>query len=294
MTMTVSQAVRSSSTPLSAAERRRVPSNRNGVVTIPTVSAPSSRAIRATTGGGAGAGAASLSCRDEDHVRAAQRSLELVDRLFRRRTSDAWIGTRAEPVRETFADRDLDRRVRDRESLAVGVDGDEVDLRDAGVHHPVDRVQPCAADADDADRGDVGGPLGRRHAMELRCWLQHGLEVAGRCPRRCGLGGHFVDLLHRRRGGDGRFRLRLRFGLGLAREIGDVLDRLVECGLGARIGGRRLGRLPAGLLRALCGLGLAEELRERALTHRRALARHRAPPSRGRGRPVLPARTGRT
>src|SRR6478735_176927 len=50
MTMTVSHAARSSSTPLSAALRRRVPSNRNGVVTIPTVSAPSSRAIRATTG----------------------------------------------------------------------------------------------------------------------------------------------------------------------------------------------------------------------------------------------------
>ena len=29
---------------------RRVPSKRNGVVTMPTVSAPSSRAIRATTG----------------------------------------------------------------------------------------------------------------------------------------------------------------------------------------------------------------------------------------------------
>ena len=50
MTMTVSQAARKSSTPLSAAARRRVPSNRNGVVTIPTVSAPSSRAMRATTG----------------------------------------------------------------------------------------------------------------------------------------------------------------------------------------------------------------------------------------------------
>src|SRR4029079_6972267 len=42
ITMTVSQAVRSSSTPLSAAALRRVPSNRKGVVTIPTVSAPPS------------------------------------------------------------------------------------------------------------------------------------------------------------------------------------------------------------------------------------------------------------
>src|SRR3954451_13119794 len=50
ITITVSQLRRSSSTPCSAVPRRRVPSNRNGVVTIPTVSAPSSRAIRATTG----------------------------------------------------------------------------------------------------------------------------------------------------------------------------------------------------------------------------------------------------
>jgi hypothetical protein len=39
-----------SSTPRSAASARRVPSNENGLVTTPTVRAPSSRAIRATTG----------------------------------------------------------------------------------------------------------------------------------------------------------------------------------------------------------------------------------------------------
>ena len=33
--------------------------------------------------------------------------------------------------------------------LDVGVDRDELDLGDAGVDHPVDRVQPGAADADD-------------------------------------------------------------------------------------------------------------------------------------------------
>ena len=50
MTITVSQALRSASTPASAADLRRVPSNRNGVVTMPTASAPSSRAMLATTG----------------------------------------------------------------------------------------------------------------------------------------------------------------------------------------------------------------------------------------------------
>src|SRR5581483_10981695 len=50
ITINVSHASRSSSTPTSACRIRRLPSNRNGVVTMPTVSAPSSRAIRATTG----------------------------------------------------------------------------------------------------------------------------------------------------------------------------------------------------------------------------------------------------
>ena len=48
--ISVSQASRNAPTPSSACFLRRLPSNENGIVTIPTVSAPSSRAIRATTG----------------------------------------------------------------------------------------------------------------------------------------------------------------------------------------------------------------------------------------------------
>ena len=50
ITIVVSQSLRSASTPVSAWPRRFVPSNLNGSVTMPTVSAPSSLAIRATTG----------------------------------------------------------------------------------------------------------------------------------------------------------------------------------------------------------------------------------------------------
>ncbi len=50
MTIVVSHAARSACTPWSACVRRFVPSNLNGVVTMPTVSAPRSRAIFATTG----------------------------------------------------------------------------------------------------------------------------------------------------------------------------------------------------------------------------------------------------
>jgi hypothetical protein len=49
-TMRVSTSSASASMPFSACCRRREPSKPNGFVTIPTVSAPSSRAIRATTG----------------------------------------------------------------------------------------------------------------------------------------------------------------------------------------------------------------------------------------------------
>ena len=50
ITITVSQFARSRSIPSTACARRFVPSKWNGVVTMPTVSAPTSRAIRATTG----------------------------------------------------------------------------------------------------------------------------------------------------------------------------------------------------------------------------------------------------
>src|SRR5262245_21192797 len=50
ITMTVSHASRSSSTPTSACRFRLLPSKRKGVVTMPTVSASISRAMRATTG----------------------------------------------------------------------------------------------------------------------------------------------------------------------------------------------------------------------------------------------------
>src|ERR1051325_8523733 len=49
-TITVSQAARRASTPSVAWRPRRVPSNLNGIVTMPAVRAPSSLAIRATTG----------------------------------------------------------------------------------------------------------------------------------------------------------------------------------------------------------------------------------------------------
>ncbi len=293
--MTVSHAARSSSTPPSAAERRRVPSKRNGVVTIPDRQRAELARDSSDDRSGAGAGAASLSRSDEDHVRPAQRRLQLIERLLGGSTPDGRIGAGPETVREPLSDRDLRRGIRDRERLAVGVDGDEVDLGDPRVHHPVDRVQPGSAHPDHADRGDVGRAPGWRHAVQLRSGLEHRLEVARGGPRSGGLGRDVLLGLHRRRG---RSTRRNRLGhlglwLGRLREVRDVLDGLVERGLRPRVDRRLRHGLCGGLLRALRSLCLPEELGERALTHRRALARHRTPPSRGRGRPVQPARSGR-
>ena len=67
------------------------------------------------------------------------------------------------------------------ELLDVGVHGDELDLRDVGVDHAVDRVEAGAADPDDADDGDVRARLG--HAMQPRRRLRERLELGPRASR---------------------------------------------------------------------------------------------------------------
>jgi hypothetical protein len=50
---------------------------------------------------------------------------------------------------------DLHVGVAAHQSLRVRVDRDELDAREAGVHHPVDGVRAAAADADDLDHCEV-------------------------------------------------------------------------------------------------------------------------------------------
>jgi hypothetical protein len=57
----------------------------------------------------------------------------------------------AEPARELVADLQLDVGVAHLERLGVGVDGDELDALQAGVHHAVHGVRAAAADPDDLD-----------------------------------------------------------------------------------------------------------------------------------------------
>ena len=139
---------------------------------MPTVSAPSSRAIRATTGCRAGAGAASLARGDEHHVATAKRLPKLVVALLGGEPADLGIGSRAQPLGDRLADMELGGSVRDLELLRVGVDSEEVDLGDARVHHAVDRVDPGTADSHDADdreiRGNVTGDVEPRRAVGHR------------------------------------------------------------------------------------------------------------------------------
>src|SRR5213078_3937233 len=59
-------------------------------------------------GRSARAGAAAFACGDEDHVRAAQRALDLVIGLFRGTAAQIRVGARAEAFGEVAADVDLD------------------------------------------------------------------------------------------------------------------------------------------------------------------------------------------
>ena len=276
---------------------------------------------------GAGSGAATLAGGDEDHVRAAQRRPHLVVRLLCSLPRRLRIGARAEALRELLADVDLDGRLGEVELLHVRVDGDEIDLSDAGIHHPVDRVQPAAADADDANHREVR--RGVAADVQPRGALGHGLDEPARrrLVRRIGLrdGDRSRRCYRRRRIGRRRLDRRLDHGCRLGSrvrrvEIVDVLDRLLErCLVAARLlrwnrrrrarrglgdqgllvvslgrGRQRLvGRLVVTLL-ALSGLGRTEQLGERALTHARALPRHAAPPSQARGRPRMRRRWDRT
>ena len=117
---------------------------------MPTVSAPTSRAIRAITGAApvpvpppAPAVMKTMSEPFSSDLTLSYSSIAAI------RPSSAF-GARAEPARDLRADVHGDVGGALLERLQVGVDGDELDAGDAGLDHPVDRVDAAAADADDA------------------------------------------------------------------------------------------------------------------------------------------------
>jgi hypothetical protein len=115
--------------------------------------------------------AAALACGDEDHVGALERLLQLVAALLRCRKPHLGVRAGAEPASRLRADVDLDVGVRVEQRLRVGVDRDELDPGEAGLHHAVDRVRPAAADADDFDHCEVVAVLGAHLSTCLRVKL---------------------------------------------------------------------------------------------------------------------------
>jgi hypothetical protein len=127
------------------------------------VSAPSERAIRATTG------AAALARGDEDHVGAAQDVLDLLGVVLGGLLADLGVRAGTEPTGELAADVELDVGVGHEQGLRVGVDGDELDTLEADLDHPVHGVDATATDADDLDDRQVVLRSCHGGCLSLRC-----------------------------------------------------------------------------------------------------------------------------
>ena len=189
-TISVSTSSASAVIPASACARRREPSNWNGRVTIPTVSAPSSRAIWATTGAAPvpvpPPAPAAMKTMSEPRSSALMRSYS---------SRAAWrprSGFEPEPSPRVTRVADVQGLVGRRllQRLQVGVDRDELDALDLGLDHAVDGVDAGAADADhgqDRARGThrvirlrPGVHVGLRRQRGLLGRSQHVLGNVGR------------------------------------------------------------------------------------------------------------------
>ena len=143
---------------------------------MPTVSAPTSREMRATTGAAPvpvpPPAPAVMNTMSAPLSRALIWSYSSIGGL----AAELGVGARAEAAGGRAADVHLGPGAGVLERLEVGVDGDELDALDAGLDHAVDGVDAGAADAHHAQHRLVHVRLAG-HGPELR--LRHGLLVAG-------------------------------------------------------------------------------------------------------------------
>ena len=155
MTMSVSTFSLSRWIPWSACTERRRPSNWNGLVTTPIVSAPMLLAISAMTG------APPVPVPPPLPAVMNTMSAPLITSSISSRCASAAARPTSgsdpapRPRRQIPTDVELDVGVAHQQRLGVGVDGDELDALQAGVDHAVDGVDAAAADADDLDDGQV-------------------------------------------------------------------------------------------------------------------------------------------
>ncbi len=139
--------------PSSAARCRLRPSNLNGLVTTPMVSAPCSRAISAI------AGAAPVPVPPPMPAVTNTMSQSSSSLVSSSRVSSAAsraahrVAAGAQPAGQLGADAHLLVRIAELQRLVVGVDRDELDALEAALDHAVDGVAAAAADADHLDAG---------------------------------------------------------------------------------------------------------------------------------------------
>ena len=153
--------------PASAWLARRRPSKVNGRVTTPMVSAPSERAMLATTGAPP-VPVPPPSPAVTKTMSAPLRTSSISSRVvLGGLAADLGVGAGAEAAGELAADVELDVGVAHQQRLRVGVDRDELDALEADLDHPVDGVDAAAADADDLDDREV----------VLRCCHDAGLPL---------------------------------------------------------------------------------------------------------------------
>ena len=155
ITMSVSHCWRSSSMPVSACTWRRLPSNENGRVTTPMVSAPILRAMLATTGAPPVPVPPPSPQVTKHHVGAAQDLLDLVAVVLGGVAADVGVGPGAEAAGQLPADVELDVGVAHQQRLRIGVDGDELDALEPDLDHAVDGIHAATADADHLDDRQV-------------------------------------------------------------------------------------------------------------------------------------------
>ena len=158
-TIIVSTFLRMSAMPCSAWRMRLRPSKRNGFVTMPTVSAPASRASSAMTGAAPVPVPPPMPHVMKTRSALRQRAADFVAILFDRLTADLRARAGAESARELLPDLDFDVGLGRQQRLRVGVDRDELDAFEMLVDHAVDGVSAAAADAHDLHAGVLGRAL---------------------------------------------------------------------------------------------------------------------------------------
>jgi hypothetical protein len=97
------------------------------------------------------AGSATLTGRDEHHIRALQGIFDVWSMRLGGIEAHVGICSSTETSRQVATDIQLDIGIRHEQCLGVGIDGNELNSPQAMVDHSVDGVHPSSTDSDDFD-----------------------------------------------------------------------------------------------------------------------------------------------